>query len=330
MFLESLSEVLQRGQPVGVLAGYVWFKLPEYLAYLLPVAVLAAALLALGAVARTNEATAMKACGVSAYRTVLPILALAAAVGGLAFLIQDRVVPASAARAEAAWDSLHDLPARVASSLNRRWLLGAGGARIYHYDFFEPGTSTFGRLSVFDIDAGRWALVRRTFAERASFEGDHIAYRDGWTRDFSAPPARAFVRAPAGRLEAGGDRRVFEAPFKEPLQMTFRDLERYTGEVRAMGFPALKLRSELAQKTALPFVSLIMALLAVPFGFRMGRKGTLVGVGTSVVVAMAFWGAYAIFRSLGGTGVLTPFLGAWGASIIFGLGGLWGLLKIRT
>ena len=330
MFLESLSEVLQRGKPVGLLAGYVWLKLPEYLAYLLPVAVLAAALLALGAVARTNEATAMKACGVSAYRTVLPILALAAAVGVLAFLVQDRIVPASAARAEAAWDSLHDLPRRAAGSLNRHWLLGAGGARIYHYDFFEPGTSTFGRLSVFDLDAGRWALVRRTFAERASFEGDHIAYRDGWTRDFAAPPERAFVRAPSGRLEAVGDERVFEAPFKEPLQMTFRDLKRYTAEVRAMGFPALKLRSELAQKTALPFVSLIMALLAVPFGFRMGRKGTLVGVGASVAIAMAFWGAFAIFRSLGGTGVLTPFLGAWGASIIFGLGGLWGLLRLRT
>jgi LPS export ABC transporter permease LptF/LPS export ABC transporter permease LptG len=330
LFLESLNEVLQRGKPAGLLASYTWFKLPEYLAYLLPAAVLAAALLALGVLARTNEATAMKACGISAYRTVLPVLALAAAVGAAAFLVQERVVPASALRAEAAWNALHDLPPRTASYLNRHWILGAGGYRIYHYDVFEPVTSTFGRLSVFDIDHARWALARRTFAAKASFEGDHLAYRDGWTRDFAVPPGEAFTRSTSGRLEAAGDKSVFEAPRKEPLRMTYGDLRRYTAEVRAMGFPAVKLRSELAQKIALPFVSLVMALLAVPFGFRMGRKGTLVGVGTSVAIAMAFWGTFAIFRSLGGTGVLTPFLGAWGASILFGLGGVWGLLKIRT
>ena len=330
LFLENLGETLQRGKPIGLLAGYVWFKLPEYLAYLLPVAVLGAALLALGALARTNEATAMKACGVSAYRTVWPVILLAAAVGGAAFLVQERVAPASTARAGAAWNALHDLPARSSSYPNRHWILAGNGNRIYHYDVFEPGASTLGRLSVFDIDAARWALARRAFAERASFEGAGLVARDGWTRDFSGAPGPPFARWASRVLAAAGDRTAFEAPPKEPPQMTFGDLRRYTAEVRAMGLPAERLRAELAQKIALPFVSLIMALLAVPFGFVMGRKGTLVGVGLSVVVAMAFWGTYAVFRSLGAAGVLSPFLGAWGAGILFGLGGLWGLFRLRT
>lgn len=329
-FLESLNDALQRGKPVGLLAGYVWFKLPEYLAFLLPVAVLTASLLALGVLARTNEATAMKACGVSAYRTVLPVLVLAAAVGGLAFLVQERVVPASAARAEAAWNALHDLPPRASNYLNRHWILARTGDRIYHYEVFEPGTATFGRLSIFDLDPDRWTLVRRTFAETAALEGDALVSRGGWIRDFGASTGPGFVRTAGGRLEAGSDRSVFAAPFRSPVQMTTGDLRRYTSEVRAMGLPAVKLRAELAQKIALPFVSLIMALLAVPFGFRMGRKGALVGIGLSVAIAMAYWGTFAAFRSLGETGVLTPFLGAWGASILFGLGGLVGLLKLRT
>jgi lipopolysaccharide export LptBFGC system permease protein LptF len=112
--------------------------------------------------------------------------------------------------------------------------------------------------------------------------------------------------------------------------MTLGDLRRYTAEVRAMGFPAARLRAALAQKLALPFVSLIMALLAVPFGSWMGRKGALVGVGLSVAVAMAYWGTFAVFRSLGSAGVLTPFLGAWGANLIFGLAGIVGLFRLRT
>jgi len=329
-FFESLGDTLERGKPVGLLVRYVGLKLPGFLAFLLPAAVLTAALLALGILSRTNEATAMKASGVSAYRTALPVLVLAAAVGALAFLVQERVVPAAHAGADAAWSALNDLPPRSSSSLNRHWVLAGDGARIYHFGYFEPGTSTLGRLSVFDIDASRWTLARRVFAEKASFEGDGLIYRDGWVRDFAAPPGPPFVRAASGRLEAAGDRAAFRARSIDPPQMTLGDLRRYTSEVRAMGFPAVRLRAELAQKIALPFVSLIMALLAVPFGLRMGRKGTLVGVGLSVVLAMAYWGTFAVFRSLGGAGLLTPFLGAWGANVLFGLAGLVGLFRLRT
>jgi LPS export ABC transporter permease LptG len=304
--------------------------MPELLAYILPAAVLTAALLALGFLARSNEATALKASGISAYRTVLPVLALAAGVGLLAFLIQERIVPASHARSEAAWNALNGLPPRGPGITDRRWVLAGSGDRIYHYDYFEPGSSTLGRLSVFDIDAGRWALARRTFAARASFEGRDLVYRDGWTRDFEGSSGPAFTRTAAGRLDAAADGDAFRAPWREPLRMTYADLRRYTAEVRAMGFPAVRLRAELAQKTALPFVSLVMALLAVPFGFLMGRKGTLVGVGASVVIAMAYWGTFAVFRSLGGAGVLTPVLGAWGANILYGLAGVIGLFRLRT
>jgi len=329
-FFEGLDEVLQRNKPVGLLVQYVWYKLPGFLAFLLPAAVLAAALLALGILARTNEATAMKTSGISAYRTVLPVLVLAAAAGGFAFLVQERVVPASNARAEAAWGLLHDMPSRSYSYLNRHWVLGRGGDRIYRYDYFDPVSSTFSGLSVFDIDAGRWALARRVFAERASFDGNDLTTLAGWTRDYAASPGPPFVRTVSGRLDAAGDEDAFRAPWKEPPRMTLGELRRYTAEVRGMGFPAVRLRAELAQKISLPFVSLIMALLAVPFGFRMGRKGTLVGVGLSVVIAMAYWGTFAIFRSLGTAGALSPFLGAWGANILFGLAGFVGLLRLRT
>ncbi len=239
-------------------------------------------------------------------------------------------MPASHARAEAAWNALNGSPLRSPGLADRHWVLGGGGVRIYHYDHFEPESSTLGRLSVFEIDPGRWALSRRLFAGRASFDGGELVLGDVWIRDFSGPAGPAFLRTPGGRLDAAGDRDAFFAPWREPLRMTYRDLRRYARDVRAMGFPAVRLRAELAQKVALPFVSLVMALLAVPFGLRAGRRGALVGVGLCVVLAMAYWGAFAVFRSLGAAGVLSPFLGAWGADLIFGSAGVAGLLKLRT
>ncbi len=330
VFFERLGETLERGKPVGLLLRYAWFRLPGLSAFVLPAAVLAAALLALGFLARTNEATAMKACGISAYRTVLPVLVLAAAASLLAFAVQERVVPAAEARSEAVWSAINDLPPRASSYLNRHWILGRNGDRIYHYDYLDPGSATFSRLAVFDIDPGRFLLARRFFAEKATIAGDSLDFRNGWTRDFAAAPGPSFARAGSGRLAVAADTSAFLEPWKEPLRMTLGELRRYAEDVQRMGFPAGRLRAELAQKTALPFVSLVMALLAAPFGFRMGRKGTLVGVGLSVAVAMAYWGTFAAFRGLGTAGVLPPFLGAWAANLIFGLAGIVGLFRLRT
>ena len=330
VFFERLGETLERAKPVGLLVRHAWFRLPELLAFVLPVAVLAAALLTLGFLARTNEATAMKACGISAYRTALPVLTLAAAASVLAFAVQERVAPAAQARSEAAWNEINDLPPRASSYINRHWILGRSGDRVYHYAYIDPGSVTFSRLAVFDVDPDRFLLARRFFAETATITGGSLDFRDGWTRNFTAEAGPSFVRAESGRLAVADDESAFLKPWMEPLRMTLAELRRYTEEVRRMGFPAERLRAELAQKTALPFVSLVMALLAVPFGFRMGRKGALVGVGLSVAVAMAYWGTFAAFRSLGTTGVLPPLLGAWAANLIFGLAGIVGLFRLRT
>ncbi len=330
LFFERLGEVLSHGKPVGLLVRYVGLKLPEFLAYILPVAALTTTLLILGLITRTNEATAMKAGGISVYRSLLPVLILAAAVSGLAFLVQERIVPAAHARSEEVWSRVADLPPRSYSYLNRHWILGRAKDRIYHYDYFEPGSSTFSRLAFFDIDLGEWVLVRRFFADKAALEKDVLIYKDAWVRDFGGPESRSFARMESGRLEVGEEKGAFLKAWKEPLQMTLGELRKYTAEVRGMGFRAARLRAAIGEKTALPFVSLVMALLAVPFGFSMGKRGTLVGVGLSVVIAMVYWGVFAVFRSLGGADALTPFLGAWGANLLFGLAGIVGLFKLRT
>jgi LPS export ABC transporter permease LptF/LPS export ABC transporter permease LptG len=329
-FFERLGDALERGKPAGLVFRYAAARLPELLAFLLPAAVLTAALLALGFLTRTNEATALKACGVSAYRTALPVLVLAAAVGGLAFLVQERIVPAAHARSEAARSSILDLAPRSYSYLNRHWVLGRSGDRVFHYDYFEPGSATFSRLSVYDLDAGRWTLFKVSFAATATFEGNALRASDGWTRAFDPAAGPRFFRAPDRRLDIAGEKSAFLEPWKEPQQMTCGELRRYAAEIRGLGFPASRLRTALALRTALPFASLVMALLAVPFGFRMGRKGTLVALGLGVALAIVYWGVFALCRGLGVAGILGPFLGAWGANLLFGLGGVVGMMRTRT
>jgi lipopolysaccharide export LptBFGC system permease protein LptF len=62
----------------------------------------------------------------------------------------------------------------------------------------------------------------------------------------------------------------------------------------------------------------------------MGKRGTLVGIGLSFVIAMVYWGMIGLFKGLGYAGSLNVFLAAWGPNVIFGLAGLYGMLTLRT
>jgi len=329
-FFERLDAVHRHGKPIGLLIEHVWFRLPEFLSAALPVAALTTTLLALGLLAKANEVTAMKASGISVYRAVVPVLVLAAAVSGAAYLIQERLAPAAGIRAEEIWDRINDTPARRYSSLGRHWILGRGGDRIYHFEYFEPGSSSFSRLSVFEIDPGRWTLTRRTYAERASLGPAGFELRKGWFRDFSGGAAKPFAVREAWELTVPVDRGAFTRERKEPQQMTYAELRDYASEVRATGFEATRLLVDLRGKVAFPLASLVMTVLAIPFAFSMGKRGALAGIGLSIVLAACYWGAFSVLRSLGYTGVLMPFLAAWGANLVFGLAGVFFLFRLRT
>ncbi|HYA48662.1 MAG TPA: LPS export ABC transporter permease LptF, partial [Burkholderiales bacterium] len=146
-FFERLDVLHKHRKPVALLVQHVWYRLPEFLAAVLPVAALATALLVIGVLVRTNEATALKASGISLYRAVLPVLVLAAAVSGAAFLVQERLAPAAGIRAEETWNKIIDRPARKYSALNRHWIMSRRKDRIYHYEFSNPASSVFSRLS---------------------------------------------------------------------------------------------------------------------------------------------------------------------------------------
>ncbi len=330
MFFERLDDVFRHDKPIGLLVSYLWFRLPDLVFFILPVATLTSTLLTLGLLAKFNETTAMKAAGISLYRTVVPVIVLALTAGGGAFLLQNRLMPAANSRAEETWNRIIDLPPRSYSFLNRHWVLGLEKDRIYHYELFDVPSSTFRRLSLFDVDLSSWTMSRRVFAEKAVFGDLRFVVERGWLREFSARTSQLFERKGDWTFEIPEPKSYFLREWREPSQMTYRELRTYTREVREMGFEATRLRIDLGTKLAFPSVSLVMALLAIPFAFSLGRRGVLVGAGLSVVIAAVYWGAVAIFRSLGYVGFLEPGLAVWGPHVIFGLGGAFLLLRQRT
>jgi LPS export ABC transporter permease LptG len=329
-FFERIDNIYEHNKSLSLLFRYIQYRVPEFMNYILPVTVLATALLTLGLLTKSNEITAMKACGLSIYRLVLSLVVTAGLVSLFSFALQERLVPSANKKAEEVWNRINDIPPRSYSFLDRRWVLSRNKGRIYHYSYFEPATGAFSQLSVFEIDPSSWSLIRRLYAEKGRLEGNLLILSHGWSRSFPGELQTRFEVFQGMDLRLAEDPGYFVKEVKEPSLMSFGELKRYTAEVEGMGFETTRFKVDLSSKISFPFVSLVMTLLAIPFAFSMGKRGALVGLGLSIVIAMLYWGALGVFRSLGYVSFLSPFLASWGPNLIFGPLGLYLLFRQRT
>jgi LPS export ABC transporter permease LptG/LPS export ABC transporter permease LptF len=329
-FFDRIDSIYEHNKPLALLFAFIWYKIPESVQYILPVTALIATLLSLGLMTKFNEITAMKACGISLYRALIPVLVLSCLVCFCSFYVQETILPDSNKRAEQVWSEIQDLPARSYGNLDRQWLLSKAKNRIYHYRYFDRMASVFSQLSIFEIDSSSWSLEKRIFSEKGYLEDQDLTLSDAWMREFDGSRVILFEKQESMLLPQTEEKSYFLKEGEEPDQMSFAELRRYIGQIEDKGFETLKFKVDLNFKLTFPLASLIMALLGIPFAFSMGKRGTLVGIGLSVVIAIVFWGAVATFRSLGYVNYLSPFLAAWGPSLIFGAVGLYLISTLKT
>lgn len=328
-FFELIDDAMENHKPLYLILKHIYYYMPQMLFYMQPVAVLIATLVVFGLLTKSSEVTAMKACGLSLYRISLPVVLATALLSGIAFYVQDYVLPRSNRKADALRNEIQNKPVQTYYQLNRTWMRGLGN-RIFNYNYYDSESQRFNQLSVFDFDPEEFTLARRVNAATATWRGQQWLLEHVWIREFRKGQSSAFKIVPRMTIDLPETPSYFFKEQKMPDQMKYLELRTYIDELALSGFDTVKFRVQLAQKLSFPLVSLIMAVIAVPFSFMMGRHGALYGIGVSVALAMVFWGTLGIFRSLGYIQVLPPFFAAWSPNIIFAIIGLYMLFTVKT
>ncbi len=329
-FFEQIDNLYEHGKPIGLLLSYVAFRMPEFIHIGLPILALTATLLVFGLLTKSNELTAMKACGISLYRAVMPALGMALLLGLLSFALQERILPRSSRTASEVWNELNDAPAQAYAVFHQRWVANKSRDRFYNYQYFDPDKAAWGGLQVIDLDVERWAISSRLYAKRAELRGETIVLHEGWIREFRDGIPVTFDSFADREIPLRDERSLFFAEAKEPAQMTYGELRDHVRDIRGLGFDARRPQVDLAFKLAFPWVALVMTLLGLPFAFAMGKRGALVGIAVSLGISIVYWIMLGVFRSLGYVGVLSAPLAAWGPNVLFGLLGGWLFLRVRT
>ena len=330
------SDKLFKGQiSLGMLLEFLFWSTPEFLTYIIAIAVLLSGLITVGLLTKNSELIVMRACGISLYRTALPMLAFALAAGVFLVALQENVLSTANRRADQLNHHIRTGSPQTFGLLNRKWISGRNG-EIYHYQYYDPRRRELHHVAVFEFDPQDHTLKTRRFVQKATYTADagpdaepQWALNQGWVREFG--PGNEIRYTPftdqVARFEPA-DYFVTEA--REPDLMNFAQLRVYINELRASGYNVLEHEVGLHRKVAFPFVTLVMTLIAVPFAVTTGRRGAMYGIGVGIVLAMIYWVMISIFAAFGASGVLDPMLAAWAPNLVFGAVAAYLLLTVRT
>jgi LPS export ABC transporter permease LptG/LPS export ABC transporter permease LptF len=328
-FIE-LSERLLKGQATtGKLVAYMVFATPEYVYYVIPMAVLLAVLVTIGILTKTSELTIMRACGISLYRAAAPLLLLAVLAGGFLFVVQEKALARGKKQADAIKDDITGRQPRGVTFLSRRWRSGRDD-RIYHYNGFNPRARELQGLSIFTLDASSWRLASQTYTPKAQFRGGAWTAEPGWVQTFPEAGLPVRTALPGGPLAGVEHPDYFGTEVTNADTMNLGELQRYVADLESSGADAGAARVAYHRKIAFPLVTVIMTLIAIPFAVTTGRRGALYGIGLGITLSIAYWFILTIFVALGSTGVLPPVLAAWAPNLFFAAGAGYLLLTVRT
>jgi LPS export ABC transporter permease LptG len=339
-FFELIGDIIRNRTPLVTVGEYLLNLIPFILSNVTPLCSLVAVLITFGALNRTSELTAMKATGISLYRIVAPMLVVATILSAALFVFDETYLPDANRRQEALLSSIKGKPAQTFLRPDRKWISGQTGGtgtnaeptRIFYYQFFDPDKNVFANLTVFEFQPGTFTLTRRIFATTARWDDTNgWVFENGWQRSFAGASITSYQPFSVSTFpEIHEQPSYFKKEDRQSQEMSYTELSKYIGDLKQSGFDTMRLRVQLNRKISYPLMTLVMAILAIPFSLTAGKRGSIAGMGTAIGVAIAYWVIAGIFENLGNVNSLPAVLAAWSPDLLFAIAGSYLLLRTPT
>ncbi len=285
-FARVLGQAAANGFPADIVLTLIGLTTLQQLTVLLPIGLFLGIVLALGRLYHESEMTAMTACGVGPLRIYRPIALLAVVVAVLLAVLSYRVVPA-------AWIKSNELrleatrAAQFGALEPGRFRSFAGGEAVFYAERVEKTGELYG-----------------VFVQRSAGDKIEVAMAERAVQRGAGQPEQMFILYDGRRYEGvpgTPNWRIVE--FQEhgiPVRLPEAKAGKSKIEMKAtatlMASADPKDRAELAWRTAVPVMALVLMVLAVPLARLRPRQGRFARVGYAVLAYFLYSNMLAAVR----------------------------------
>jgi lipopolysaccharide export system permease protein len=313
--------VSEEHAPLWAAIEYFLLTMPQYLLYVIPMAMLLGTLLAMQRLSGESEITALKAGGISLSRIVTPLLIVGFLVSLVALAMQELVVPVASDKAAYVQQAAIEHISPGASNLQAVTDLPGGGKQVTIAGGLDVTTQALMNVTVIRYDA-RQKPQEFVIADRALYDPPTWTFMHATTYHFEPDGTTQTVTSPTLAVDIG----------ERPNQIAKQSLNVSNPESLSRAEIKARLDSETlspqqrksftasyASKLARPFAAFVFTLIAVPFGLRpvRGGSGTGQGFGLAVAIVFVYYVISTIFLTLGGLETWLAGPAAWAPNLIF-------------
>ncbi len=328
-FFEKAGDFIEHKANISQYLSYFLNSIPLISIQVAPLAILMSMVLTLGGLGRTNEITALRACGLSLWRIVQPLMLAVICISGIYFLVNELVTPLNTRQLTRLLD--YQLQGKAEPSLNSDRIWYRDGNRIINVALALPEKKLLQGVTVFEL-GDNFLLRRRLQIPELHFrdnlwQTDKLEQRifDSTYGDLQSTSSLSAQRLNLGRTPADFVRAAEQHGLKNVM-----DLWRSSKKLTAEGFDTTRLDVDLQARLAGPLSCLIMAFLGVPFSLSRGRgSSAALGIGLSLAVGVGYFLVLSLATAFGYSGALPSVAAGWAANILFLLLGLYLLMRLK-
>lgn len=328
-FFEKVSDFIDYKASAADYLSYLLNSVPVIFVQILPLAILMTVVLTLGALGRTNEVTAMRACGISLWRIVRPFMLLALGLSALLLVINELIVPLNAKALNQLLEVKLQGKQQLSFKRNELWYRDQN--RIINIRIADPQTQSLHGVTIFNLDQSPKVILRQE-ALRVKFEEGRWTAKTLTERSFD--PAHGdllkITTLENQTVDIGRQPDDFVRQAEHNSALNFQQLLRMVNKLDQEGIDSTHQRVDMHNRLAAPFTCLIMAFLGVPFALQRGRNSNIaLGIGLSLGIGVVYFILQSLITAFGYSGALPPILAAWTTNIIFLMLGVWLLLSVK-
>lgn len=299
--------------PMSVVFLLIYYRIPYLLMDIFPAAALFGIYLSMGRFSKDRELDVLRTCGLSFPRLVYPLVIVTFLLCIGIYCFNDYVVPMANHRY---WQEYKRLMYKDALPfIEENKFIKGPDDRFFYIKMVNVAKKRLEGIMVYELTRKYPRLITASFGW---IDKEEWLLKEGVIHELDN---EGYVEKEYGfeelTINTGEDLTAFLSESRGTDEMTRAELKEQMELYGRSGFDVALFEVDYHLKVAIPFASLVLAVLALPFSCLMPRSGRVLGMGFSLFFIFSYYFSQVIFRTLGINNVILPFWAAWIPNLIY-------------
>ncbi|MCK5826764.1 MAG: LPS export ABC transporter permease LptG [Desulfuromusa sp.] len=328
-FFEKIDKFIDHNAVALDYFTYFFNSIPTIFIQILPLAILTTMVLTLGGFSRTNEITAMRACGISLLRIIQPLMSLTLILSLLLLLLNEFIIPWNSKQLNYLLEIKLSKNEQMQLTRNELWYRSKN--RIISIAVADPQKQQLQGVTIFTFD-DQQRMKKRQDSPFAEFDKGKWQASTLIEHTFDSVSGELSESNKLNNVALDLNRSPDDFSVQEDLknELNYLQLATLVDKLEGEGYDATHQRVDMQNRLAQPLTCLIMGFLGIPFALQRGRNSNIaMGIGLSLGIGVAYFILQSMVTAFGYANALPPLAAAWSANFIFLLLGIWLLLNIK-